>query len=147
MKTVFEQETRNELIRRIQSLQENSPRQWGKMSLSQMLRHCTQFEEMSLGKKKYKQAFLGKLFGKLALKNILRDKPLKKNLPTVPEFRIKEKEPYVEEGKKNWISLIGEYELLSTEGFVHPFFGRMTKDQSGYWSYKHADHHLRQFSA
>jgi len=29
---------------------------------------------------------------------------------------------------------------------MHPFFGKMTKEQVGYLAYKHTDHHLWQFN-
>ncbi len=146
MKSVLDQTTREELINRINSLDENSVAQWGKMNVSQMVKHCSQWDEMAQGKKKYKQSLIGRLFGKMALKDIMRDGPLKKNLPTVPSFIIKD-HPDVTEEKKKWISLIAGYEHFSSDGFTHPFFGAMTKEQTGNMAYKHADHHLRQFNS
>lgn len=78
MKTIFDNSTRDELITRIHSLNENSPSQWGKMTVSQMMKHCSQWDEMALGKKKYKQSFLGRLFGKMGLKDMMKDEPIKK---------------------------------------------------------------------
>jgi len=46
-----------------------------------------------------------------------------------------------------WISMIEGYEQFSHFGFIHPFFGKMTKEQIGYFVYKHTDHHLRQFNS
>jgi len=40
-----------------------------------------------------------------------------------------------------------EYDHYSNDGFIHPFFGKLTKEQAGYMAYKHIDHHLRQFNA
>jgi hypothetical protein len=68
MKSVFDKTTRDELISRIESLNQNSTAQWGKMNLYQMLKHCILWEEMLLGKKQYRQSFLGRLVGKIALK-------------------------------------------------------------------------------
>lgn len=145
MKSIFDKTTRDEIITRVHSLTENSTAQWGKMNVSQMLRHCTKWDEMALGKKKYKQSFIGKLFGKMALKDMMKDEPVKKNLPTVPSFKVKENVGFADE-KKKWITLLGEYEHFSNDGFVHPFFGAMTKEQTGLLVYKHIDHHLRQFN-
>jgi hypothetical protein len=145
MKSILDQTTREELKSRIGSLNENSRAQWGKMTVAQMMRHCTRWDEMALGKTKYKQSFIGKLFGKGALRDMLKDKPVKKNLPTVPSFKIKEQVDAAAE-KKKWLRLVDEYAQLSGEGFMHPFFGMMTKEQTGYLVYKHADHHLRQFN-
>jgi Protein of unknown function (DUF1569) len=146
MKTIFDKATRDELITRINLLDENNTAQWGKMNVYQMLKHCTQWEEMALGKTKYKQSFLGRLFGKMASKDFVKDEtPFKRNVPTVPEFRIKEKSGDEELQRKKWINLIEEYDQFSNFDFVHPFFGKMTKEQVGYLAYKHTDHHLRQF--
>lgn len=147
MKTIFDQTTRGELINRINSLNEKSLAQWGKMDIYQMLQHCTLFDEMLVGKKKYKRAFIGRLFGKVALKDILKDeKPLNQNMPTLPELKIRENGlTTFDRGK--WIAAIEEYEHFSNTGFVHSFFGKMTEAQIGHLAYKHADHHLRQFNS
>src|SRR5258708_28956282 len=90
MKTVFDKTTRDELISRINSITANSKTQWGKMTVYQMLKHCTLWEEWIAANKKHKQQFIGRLFGKMALKNILKDEaPLRRNTPTLPELRIK----------------------------------------------------------
>ena len=146
MKSIFDKTIRDELIARINSLNEKSTAQWGKMNVSQMLKHCTKWDEMALGKKKYKQSFIGKLFGKRALKDMMKDKPMKKNLPTVPSFKIKET-ANVEEEKMKWVKLMDEYNQFSNDNFIHPFFGPMTKEDIGLMAYKHADHHLRQFNS
>ncbi|HVW13436.1 MAG TPA: DUF1569 domain-containing protein [Mucilaginibacter sp.] len=147
MKTVFDKATREELIERIGTLTENSKALWGKMTVDQMIKHCTLYEEMATGKIEYKRAFIGRLFGKIALKQVLKDEaPLARNTPTLPELRIKESGDFSSE-KAKWISLVGEYEHFTNTGFIHPFFGEMTKEQIGYMSYKHTDHHLRQFNS
>ena len=146
MKSVFDKTARDELITRINSLNENSTAQWGKMNVAQMMKHCTKWDEMALGKQKYKQLLIGKLFGRKALKNMLKDIPIKKGLPTHPSFKIKETINFREERSK-WIRLLEEYEHFSGDGFIHPFFGAVSKEQSGYIIYKHMDHHLRQFNA
>jgi hypothetical protein len=146
MKSIFDKTTRDELKDRVNSVTENRTAQWGKMNVSQMLKHCRQWDEMALGKKKYKQSFIGKLFGKMALKDMMKDEPIKKNLPTVSSFKVKGNTDFAEE-KKKWIQLLEEYTYFSNDGFVHPFFGAMTKEHTGYLAYKHADHHLRQFNS
>ena len=147
MKTIFDQTTKNELIGRINMLSEESRAQWGRMNIYQMVKHCRLWDEMILGRKRYKQVFIGRLFGKIALKTVLKDEsPLRRNTPTLPELRITENGNVSVERAK-WIALIEEYSHFSNFDFVHPFFGRMTKDQIGYLVYKHTDHHLRQFNS
>src|SRR4051812_42032638 len=124
MKTIFDKATRDELIRRINSLNENSKAQWGKMNIYQMLKHCTTCEEMYLGKTKYKRVFLGRLFGKIGLRSLLKDEtPLKRNEPTGTAFKIAQGSGDVSAEKKKWIGLIEEYGNFSNYDFEHWFFG------------------------
>jgi hypothetical protein len=110
------------------------------------LKHCTIWEEMLLCRKQYKQSFIGRVFGKMALRDMLKDKPIKPNLPTVPSFKVTDNGD-VEEAKSAWINLIRQHAHQINNGFVHPFFGRLTAEQAGIMAYKHIDHHLRQFNA
>jgi len=150
MKTVFDKETRDELIRRINKLNENSTALWGKMNINQMMNHNTQWNEWVSDKKKNKQAFVGLLFGKMALKSVLKDEtPLRRNTPTTPELRIENLNENIDfqSERSKWIAQTEAYSHFSNEGFVHSFFGKMTNEQIGYLAYKHADHHLRQFNS
>lgn len=146
MKSIFDQSAREEIKGRVQLLRTDSQALWGKMNVGQMMRHCTKWDEMALGKTKYKQSFIGKLFGKIGLKDMIKDEPVKKNLPTVPSFKIK-KEINMTEEKIKWLSLLDEYDRYTGSGYMHPFFGMLTKEQTGLMVYKHIDHHLRQFNA
>ncbi len=145
MKTIFDTETADGLIARINLLQAGDPAQWGKMNAWQMLKHCTMSEEMYQGKKSYKRLFIGRLFGRMALNGILKNEdPMKKNQPTHPELKITGSGNFEMERSK-WIGLLKSYASFSNPGFVHPFFGKMTRDEIGKYVYKHTDHHLRQF--
>ncbi|MBA3828459.1 MAG: DUF1569 domain-containing protein [Taibaiella sp.] len=148
MRSVINKANRDELISRINTLNEHSKAQWGKMNVWQMLKHCTLCEEMYLGNKKYKRTFLGYLFGLIALKGMLKDeRPIKRNAPTSPNFIVTETTGDVLAEKTKWISLIESYADFSDDNFEHWFFGKMTTEQVGYFAYKHTDHHLRQFGA
>jgi hypothetical protein len=149
MKTIFDQSTRDELAKRISALNGTSTKQWGKMNVNQMLKHCILWDEMILHNKKYKRVFIGLILGKVFLKNELKDdSPMRQNNPTIPELVIKETGGDCESQKAKWISLIDQYANYSQPdySFIHPFFGKMTKKQIGFHAYKHTDHHLRQFS-
>jgi hypothetical protein len=147
MKTVFDKTTRDELISRISSLNENNKAAWGRMNLYQALKHCTRWDEWMQSDKNNRQAFVGRLFGKMALKKALKDEgPLARNTPTLREFKIKETTGDITTEKKMWISLINKYAHFSNPVFFHTFFGKMTREQVGQLAYKHADHHLRQFN-
>jgi hypothetical protein len=147
VKSIVDRNVRDEVISRINLLSPANTAQWGKMNLYQMLRHCTLWEEMMQGKKQYKRMWMGRLFGKMALRRVLKDEaPLGRSTPTLSELVIKEKEGDVEAQKTEWISAIKAYEHFSNKDFVHVFFGKMTEEQIGYLVYKHIDHHLRQFN-
>ncbi|WP_303413521.1 DUF1569 domain-containing protein [Pontibacter coccineus] len=94
----------------------------------------------------YKQAFVGKVFGKIALRKMIKDaKPFDQNIPTSSQFKAKEESGDLEAEKLKWISLTQAYENYHNPAFIHDFFGKMTKEQIGILVYKHSDHHLRQF--
>ncbi|MES2560829.1 MAG: DUF1569 domain-containing protein [Bacteroidota bacterium] len=150
MKSIFDQAVRDELIMRIQSLSKDHTARWGKMNIYQMISHCILWDGWILGNTnlKYKQEFLGKLFGKMALRSSVKDdKPIGKNMPAGRAFIIKEQNGNVELQKKIWVERIAAYEHFSNPDFIHDFFGKMTKEQIGIFAYKHSDHHLRQFNA
>jgi hypothetical protein len=135
------------LIRRIDTLNADSRAQWGKMNVFQMTRHCTRWDEMIISGAAYKQAFIGRLFGRMALKSLTKDeKPLRRNTPTLRELKITSSGDVPAE-KAKWIALMEQYAHYSHNDFMHPFFGKMTKEETGILAYKHTDHHLRQFNS
>ncbi|MBD1383672.1 DUF1569 domain-containing protein [Mucilaginibacter rigui] len=147
MKTIFDKITRDELINRINMLNEDKSPEWGKMNAYQMIKHCAVYENMMLGKMPFKRVFLGYIFGKMALRSLIKDEsPLKKNMPTVPSFIINETTGDISTAKKDWIDLIKQYGHYSNLEITHPFFGKINKEQIGYLVYKHTDHHLKQFN-
>lgn len=75
------------------------------------------------------------------------DKPFGKNSPTGPVLITLNQSGDIEIQKQEWIEKLKQYQHLTNLGFVHPFFGAMTKEQIGIFTYKHIDHHLRQFGA
>jgi hypothetical protein len=148
MKTIFDQATRDELVSRIHSLTENSNPAWGKMNVYQMTKHCTIWNEWVLGRSNtiYKQELMGRIFGRMALiSNTNDDKPMSKNMPAGRGFTVKGKEGNFINQRMIWQNLIDDYGNFSNHDFIHDFFGKMTIEQIGIFSYKHNDHHLRQF--
>jgi len=149
MKTIFDPAVRDELTIRVKALDENNQAIWGKMNVYQMARHCNIWHEWVLGKNSpvYKQEWLGKVFGKMALRsNTKDDKPLGKGMPAGKAFTVKQKEGDLDAEKRTLMNLIADYEHFSNEQFLHDFFGKMTREQIGVFAYKHSDHHLRQFN-
>jgi len=146
MNTVFDDTTRAGLIARIETLTGDENARWGKMNVSQMLEHSIRWEEITAGQIKIKRAWIGYLFGKAALKSLTGDeKPLNQSTPTLKELIVEETTGDIETQKQKWTDLLKAYQNTSAEYFMHPFFGKMTREQTGILSYKHTDHHLRQF--
>jgi hypothetical protein len=89
---------------------------------------------------------MGLLFGKFAFKQLISDKPWKRNLPTAKEFKIKDARNFEQEISK----LVNSVNRFSTDGyaitsFTHPFFGKLSSQEYALFNYKHLDHHLQQF--
>ena len=73
--------------------------------------------------------------------------PWKQNLPTAPDFVIKDQRDFSTE-KLRLLNMMEEFHEAGPEGigrYPHPMFGNFTKDQWGKAMYKHVDHHLQQF--
>lgn len=149
MKTIFDQSVRGELISRINNVAENSKPLWGKMNVCQMTTHCTIWNNWVLGKGDfmYRQEFLGKIFGSMALKsNTKDDKPIGRNMPAGNAFIVRDQACDLKNQKAIWLNQIDTYANFSNDKFIHDFFGKMTVEQIGIFAYKHNDHHLRQFN-
>lgn len=144
MKSIFEESTLNEILDRIDSLNENSKREWGKMSAGQMAWHC-QFP-LAIGIKN-KNKGNGNLFVRLLFKKqMYSDKPFRKNLPTASNLKTKETKQLSTE-KELLRNLVRKFhELKTRENWnPHPIFGTFTHEQWGKMQFKHLDHHLTQF--
>ena len=149
MKTLFDPVSYEEIVRRVESIQPGSERQWGKMTVAQMLEHAARALEMAAGKRPRKQAFLGKLIGWKFRRDFVGEKPFARNGPTGPDF-IVEGEPDFRRTREKVKTLLSELYALGEKGCdgnIHGFFGRMTGAEWGVTQYKHVDHHLRQFGA
>ncbi|MNJ98154.1 hypothetical protein D3C87_159170 [compost metagenome] len=148
MKSLFNPNDNKDIINRIEQLTPITLSQWGKMTVSQMLKHCQQPIKVAQGTLKLKSNWLiSFFFAKSAKKQLTDSQPLKKDLPTSKEFIINY-EPNFEEAKKGLIELVTKF---SEEGEAaikvtkHPFFGEMTLKEWDALQWKHLDHHLKQF--
>ncbi len=145
MKSIFDEGTYREILSRVDLLNENSAKKWGKMTVGQMLWHCQLPLKIAIENKKPKKrgSLLAKIFFKKAMYN---DKPWRKNLPTPPKLKAKETKYYNEEIGP-LVQLIHQMHLLKERKTwnPHPVFGEYTHEQWGQMQYKHLDHHLRQF--
>ena len=147
MKSLYNTRDNSEIIDRINKLSPDSGRQWGTMTVSQMLAHCNEPFKQVFGRVKLKRTFAGVLFGGFAKKMVTNEKPFKPGLPTDKNFIIKEDKNFREE-KNKLVENIRNFGEAKGKGFTqdpHPFFGKMTVEEWDNLFYKHLDHHLRQF--
>ena len=147
MKNIFNLNNKNEIIDRLNQLSPSAKPLWGKMNVSQMLAHCIVPTKISTGEITCKRNVFGILFGNIAKKRMVNEQPFKKNLPTDPNFVIKDTPDFYEKRDelKSTIEKLYAANKTELEQRRHPFFGKMTVDEWGMLSYKHFDHHLRQF--
>lgn len=135
--------------RRIQDLRPDSKAQWGKMDVAQMLAHCQVAFRMATGELTLKRALIGFLFGGLAKRKLTGPAPFGRNLPTAPEFRVRDARVFASEREK-LVELVQRFSARGPAGVPtepHPFFGSLTAAEWDTLQCKHLDHHLRQFGA
>jgi hypothetical protein len=118
------------------------------MDVQAMLTHLRQSALMALGELpvagKGKRAF--QLFPIRYL--LLNVAPFPKGAPTAPELLVPDVAP-VDSIRSELLSLVERIGAGPREGYgpVHPLFGRLSFREWGVATYKHMDHHLRQFGA
>lgn len=147
MKSLFDTKTNEEIISRINLLTTDSKNQWGKMSVSQMVTHAQRPLLVAFGELKLKRGLIGILFGTMAKKSLVKPEPFKRNLPTDPNFIVREQREFEQE-KQKLIELVKRFAASGPAGLSqepHPFFGKLTVAEWDILQAKHLDHHLRQF--
>lgn len=148
MNYIFQSETSNKVIERINNIKTYSQPLWGKMNAAQMMAHCCVAYEMVYDNKhKAPNAFM-----KFILKTFIKDsvvgpKPYKKNSQTAPAFLIKDERDFEKE-KSRLISYIRKTQELGGgyfDGKESLSFGKLSEAEWNVMFYKHLDHHLGQF--
>lgn len=145
MKSLLTNEGHQDIKSRLEKLNENSERQWGKMTVGQMAWHCQY--PLKLAIENRENSSKGNWFIKTFFKKSLyNDKPWRKNLPTAPQLKAKQPKEFKAEFDK-LKTLVDEFAKLDLREnwYPHPSFGKFTKEQWGQLEYKHLDHHLKQF--
>jgi hypothetical protein len=147
MKSLFEQPALDEVVKRIDSLNAGSKHLWGKMGVAQMLAHCSRTLEAATGKKTPRRMLIGRLIGPFFKRRYYDDSGFSRNSPTHPDFVVADEREFAQE-KQRLLQLAREFseggEAKCTT-LPHSFFGRLTAREWGIGTYKHLDHHLRQF--
>lgn len=147
MENIYNKLHAAEILKRIENLSPNSKSQWGTMNVAQMLAHCSSFQDIPMGNASPPRYWLGRLVGKFAQPIFYNEKPLPRNMSTIPTIRILDDKDFETE-KEQLKQKILTFQSNGPEkcsSHPHPFFGKFTPEQWGIGIYKHLDHHLRQF--
>jgi hypothetical protein len=139
---------RTAICQRIGSVTSASAPRWGRMDANAMLAHLKLSALMALGELpvacKSPSAF--QVFPVKHL--ILHVVPFPKSAPTAPELLVCDAGT-VDATRSELVSLVDRIGAgpRDGDGPVHPLFGRLSFQEWGVATYKHMDHHLRQFGA
>ena len=149
MKTLGDPKALAELHRRLDALSPDARRRWGKMNVQQMLSHRAGAMEWVLndGEARAWPSKAPRVLKFIALRVPL---PWPRGVPNpndpagvaVPPEAFESLRVRVRSG----LDGLSRWEVSEATP-PHPFFGAMTTWEWRRWAYKHAHHHLRQFSA
>ena len=145
MKTAFNSEDRSSLIARVDRVAAGAKPLWGKMNAEQMLSHLVESMRMALGEISPKSKKLPIRYFPLK-QLIVYWLPFPKGAPTAPELLPKVSGPLDQQKGElaRLLRLVAE-RASQTQWPEHPAFGKLTTQGWGVLTYRHCDHHLRQF--
>lgn len=147
VKNLLQPEVKEEIIIRINSLTQQSKRQWGKMDVAQMLAHVQVPVGVALGKNTVKGNPVMRLILPLFKKKLYDESEWKQGLPTDKTFVMTGTVKDFEKEKVKLLEMINQFTETNLVNEKHPVFGKLTKEQWAKATWKHLDHHLRQFGA
>ena len=148
MGSILNEQDRAAIDRRLRSLSVSSTRRWGSMDVVAMLQHLRLSARMTLGELSV-PSVNKRPFQMFPLKHvILYVLPFPKGAPTAPELKPADAVSFEEE-RAALLELLDRIATGPREGIgpAHPLFGPLTWREWGVVTYKHADHHLKQFGA
>ena len=145
IKNLFDTAVKQEITERVNKLTLQSQRQWGKMDVAQMLAHVQVPMGVALGTHTVKGNWLMKLILPLFKKNLYDEKPWKPGLPTDKTFIMTGQSKDFENEKNQLLDKINRFTETNMISEQHPVFGKLTKEQWSKATWKHIDHHLKQF--
>lgn len=148
MHSILNEGDRAEICTRMSSLSASSVRRWGSMDVAGMLQHLNLSARMTLGELTVPSANK-RAFQMFPLKHlILYVFPFPKGAPTAPELKAVDVTTFEDERTAllNFLERIGSGPRDGA-GPTHPLFGPLSWREWGVVTYKHADHHLKQFGA
>lgn len=148
MRSILKNEDRAAIVNRLRSLSASSTGRWGTMDVTSMLRHLRLSALMTVGELQV-PSVNKRAFQMFPLKHlILYVFPFPKGAPTAPELKPDAAAGFEDE-RAAVLELVERIGTGARDGLgpAHPLFGPLTWREWGAVTYKHADHHLKQFGA
>src|SRR5262245_16911917 len=148
MGSILKEADRAEIVGRLQSLSASSTRKWGSLDVTGMLQHLNLSARMTLGELPVASSNK-RVFQTFPLKHlILYVLPFPKGAPTAAELKPADASSFEEE-RTALLELMERIGTGAREGMGpdHPLFGPLSWREWGVATYKHTDHHLKQFGA
>ena len=148
MRSILNESDRAAICSRVRSLSASSTARWGRMSVTEMLHHLRLSAQMAVGELEVAGANK-RAFQVFPLKHlILYVLPFPKGAPTAPEL-LPGTAAALEEERSALLTLLNQIGAGPREGAApaHPLFGPLSWREWGVLTYKHVDHHLKQFGA
>ena len=146
MGSLLNEADRTVICQRMAAVTSDSVPRWGRLDVTAMLNHLRLSALMALGDLpvacKSKRAF--QVFPIKHL--LLHVVPFPKGAPTAPELLVPGSASF--DAVRSALVVLAERIGAGPregDGPVHPLFGRLSYREWGVATYKHADHHLRQF--
>ena len=146
MGSIHNESDRAAIVNRVRSLTTSSTRRWGTMDVTGMLKHLHLSALMALGEMEVPSANK-RVFHVFPFKHLLLYVvPFPKGAPTAPKLKPVDASS-MEEERAAVLELIERLGTGPSDGAgpAHPLFGPLTWREWGVVTYKHADHHLKQF--
>ena len=110
-----------------------------------MLAHLQVPIGVAMGTHTVKGNLLMKLILPLFKKKLYDEKPWKQGLPTDKTFIMTGKTKDFELERNKLLDMVSRFTEANMVNEKHPIFGRLTKEQWSKATWKHIDHHLKQF--
>lgn len=147
-KNLLNNESCDLLISRLSSLRHDTPALWGSMTATEMLLHCNRVHQhlLSSSENTGKRTSLKQFLVRWVVLYLMPRYPKGANAPKQLRTKGTISEAAFEEQKKTFIDLLRRFQQHATPiRHHHPYFGNLSTEQWGLASWKHTDHHLRQF--
>ena len=148
MRSLRDFEARSDIVARVAALSPSSPRRWGRLEFSQMLCHIADQLRMAMGDipTTPPKGAMSLTPMRYLLIHVL---PWPRGRANGPPEAFTTTPAGWEADRDTVIDLIERFARTSDSGLApqHPIFGRLSPHDWSVLSYRHLDHHLRQFSA